>query len=306
MVNFIIKRLISMVFVLAGIVFVIYLLLYLSPGCPAMISFGLAVSPERLLSRQYEWGLLDPFIVQYGRFMRGLILYQDLGTSLRGNIPVRDLIVARLPFTIRLAVSGMLIAIIIGIPVGIIAAVKPNSIFATVTTVSTVIAFSIPQFIIAAVMEVLFADWWRSLVVGTWQYMLIPSIAVGVGVAAGIARMTRSSMLDVMNKEYIRTCRAKGQKEIKVVMDHAFKNALIPIVTVIGFQFGILLGGVILTEFIFRIPGIGSLMLNSLWTRDFPIVLGVALVISLMFSVVNLLVDISYAFIDPRIRNQYK
>ena len=306
MIKYIIKRLVSMIFVLLGVTFVIYLLLYLTPGCPAMISFGITVSPERLLARQYEWGLLDPFIVQYGRFLRGLIFHQDLGLSLHARIPVSDLVAFHFPFTLQLAVSGMLLSILMGIPVGIIAAVKPKSIFATITSISTVLLFSIPQFILAAILEEVFSEWWLVIRPGMWQYMIVPSFAVAIGLAAGIAKMTRSSMLDVLNQEYIRTSRAKGQKESVVIMKHAFKNALIPIVTVIGFQFGLLLGGVMITEVIFRIPGLGSMMIHALWRRDFPILLGGVLVVSLIFSIVNLLVDISYAFIDPRVKGQYK
>lgn len=254
-------------------------------------------------------GLDQPFLVQYGNYIKNLVLHFNIGTSYVTKQPVMTEIMSAAPSTLKLALSSMIVAVLIGIPVGVISAVKQYSIFDTVTMIFALIGISMPVFWLGLLLIILFAvklQWLPAAGYSGFKYMILPAIALGAQSVSVFARMTRSSMLEVIRQDYIRTVRAKGQKEIVVILGHALRNALIPIITILGLQFGGLLGGAVLTESIFSIPGIGRLMVDSINMRDYPVVQGGVIFIAIGFSIVNLLVDLMYAYVDPRIKSQYR
>lgn len=311
--KFIFRRLLLLIPVMLGVSFIIFSMMHFTPGCPARIVLGETASFEAIEQLRGEMGLNDPFIVQYGRWLGNLVIHQDVGTSIRTNRSVTDEIFDRLPATLQLAGASVVVAVALGVPIGIISATKQYSIFDTVSMFFALLGVSMPNFWQGMLLIVVFAVNLRWLPSGglpggaqNFRYLILPAITLGTSSAAVIARMTRSSMLEVIRQDYIKTARAKGQTERVITNKHALKNALIPIVTVVGLSFGGLLAGAVITETIFNIPGVGRLMVDSITARDFPIVQGGVLFIALMFSVVNLGVDILYAFVDPRIKSQYK
>ena len=307
--KFVIKRLLMLIPVLLGVMFVVFVLGHFTPGDPARIMLGEAASPEAVAQLRYELGLEDPFLVQYFRFIFNAI-QGDFGTSYRPpHRPVFTEVFAAFPNTLQLAAMGVVLAIIIGIPLGIISAIKQYTPFDFGATFFGLLGVSIPNFWLGMMMIMFFSVSLQVLPATGFTYPLqwiMPTIAIGTGSAAIIMRMTRSSMLECIRQDYIRTARAKGQKESVVIFKHALRNALIPVATVAGLQFGFLLGGAILTETIFAIPGLGRLLVSSIFNRDFAVVRGGVVLIAVSFTVVNLAVDMLYAFIDPRIRSQYK
>src|SRR5699024_9681793 len=233
----------------------------------------------------------------------------DFGRSYATNKPVFDEILSRFPSTLKLTIAGMIVAVVIAIPIGIISATKQYSIMDNLTMVFALLGVSMPNFWLGLMLILLFSvklGWLPSGGNAGFASLVLPAITLGTGVAGIITRMTRSSMLEVVRQDYIRTARAKGVKENKVINRHALKNALIPIVTIIGLQFGNLLGGAVLTETIFSWPGVGRFMVDAIKTRDTPAVLGSVVFLSVAFSIVNLFVDILYGYLDPRIKSQYK
>ena len=309
MYKYIAKRLVMLIPVMLGVSFIVFTLMYLTPGDPAKIMLGESAPKEEVAKLREELGLDDPFLVRYVRYVKDAVVHQDIGRSYTTKRPVTDEIMSRFPSTLKLAGLGVLLAIAIGIPTGIISATKQYSIFDQVSMVAALIGVSMPNFWQGLMLILLFSvklGWLPASGFTSLKHMVLPAITIGTSSAATITRMTRSSMLEVVRQDYIRTARAKGQVESVVINSHALKNALIPILTVIGLQFGGLLGGAVLTESIFSIPGVGRLMVDSIKSRDFPIVQGGVLFIAITFSVINLLVDILYAFVDPRIKSQYK
>ncbi|WP_350343478.1 nickel ABC transporter permease [Proteinivorax tanatarense] len=309
MLKYIGRRLLMLLPVLLGVSFIVFTLMYITPGNPAAIVLGEQATQREIEQLEEQMGLNDPFIVQYGRFVTGIVFEQDFGRSYQTNTPVLEAILSRFPNTLTLAALGVLVAVAIGIPVGIISATKQYSLFDNVAMVFALLGVSMPNFWQGMLLILIF-----SVHLGMFppsgfsspMHMVLPALALGTSSAAMITRMTRSSMLEVIKQDYIRTARAKGQKESVVIYRHALKNALIPVVTVVGLQFGYLLGGAVLTETVFSINGVGRLMVDSINMRDFPMVQGGVLFIALTFSLINLFVDILYAFIDPRIKAQYK
>ncbi|MCL2234885.1 MAG: ABC transporter permease [Defluviitaleaceae bacterium] len=306
--KFILKRFLMLIPVLLGLVFILFTILHFAPGDPAMVIGGEAATEERLQEIREEFGLLDPFIVQFGNYMWGIIRL-DFGVSWITNNSVGEEIFARFPNTIQLAAMGVTLGLLLGIPLGILSATKQYSALDTGATVFGLLGVSIPNFWLGLMMIMFFSvtlGWLPPTGFGEPIQWIMPTVAIGTGSMAIIMRMTRSSMLECIRQDYIRTARAKGQKERIVIFRHALKNALIPVTTVAGLNFGFLLGGAVLTETIFAIPGIGSLAVSAIQARDRPVILGGVLLFAVTFSVVNLLVDILYAFIDPRIRSQYR
>lgn len=309
MLKYIIRRILMLIPVLLGVAFIVFLLLYITPGDPARIILGDQAPEETVLQLREEMGLNDPFLVQFGRYVFNLVVNQDIGKSYVTKQPVIDEILAVFPATLRLAASAVLLALVIGIPFGIISAIKQYSIFDSVTMVFALIGISMPVFWLGLLLILLFSvklSWLPSSGYDSISQMILPAVALGAQSVAIITRMTRSSMLEVIRMDYVRTARSKGQSENKVILKHALGNALIPIITITGLQFGRLLGGAVLTESIFSIPGIGRLMVESIKMRDFPVVQGGVLLVAVSFSLVNLLVDLLYAYVDPRIKSQYK
>lgn len=297
-----------MIPVLIGVTFIVFTLMYITPGDPARIILGDSAPQSSVVQLRKQMGLDKPFLVRYGNYLKDLIVKHDIGTSYVTRRPVLKDISDCFPATLKLAALSMVFAILLGIPIGIISAVKQYSVFDTLSMIFALIGISMPVFWLGLILILVFSvklHWLPASGFSSIKYMILPAISLGAQSVAIITRMTRSSMLEVIRQDYIRTARAKGQKESVVVLRHAFGNALIPIITTIGLQFGGLLGGAVLTETVFAIPGLGRLMVDSINMRDFPVVQGGVLIIAIAFSVVNLLVDLLYAFVDPRIKSQY-
>ncbi len=307
--RYIFKRLLSLIPVLIGVAFVVFTLLFLTPGDPARLVLGEQVSEEAVQQFRESEGLNDPFYLQFGRYIYKAVVHQDIGSSYVTKRPVAREISAAFPSTFMLAIFAVVLAVGIGIPCGIISAVKQYSFVDTLTMLFAMLGISTPVFWLGLLLVLFFSvhlGWFPSSGFDTPRAMVLPSVALSVNSLAVITRMTRSSMLEVIRQDYIRTARAKGQKESRVIWSHALPNALIPIITVAGLQFGNLLGGALLTESIFSIPGVGRLMVDSIKMRDYPTVQGGVLFIAFSVSLVNLLVDLLYAYVDPRIKAQHK
>jgi peptide/nickel transport system permease protein len=309
MIRFVIRRLLMLIPVLIGVAFVIFLLLYLTPGDPARIILGTQSTPEAVKALRAEMKLDDPFMVQFGRYLFNVFLRGDLGRTYVTKAPVTREIISAFPQTLKLAFWSILLLVIVGIPVGIISAIKQYSWLDNLVMLLAMIATAMPVFWLGLLLILLFSvnlGWFPSSGFDTPWHMVLPCVAVATPSMAVIVRMTRSSMLEVIRQDYIRTARAKGQKESVVIRRHALMNALIPIVTTVGLQFGATLGGAVLTESVFSIHGVGRLMVDGIKMRDYPLVQGGVLYTAFAFSVVNLFVDILYAWIDPRIKAQYQ
>ncbi|MBQ9925073.1 MAG: ABC transporter permease [Clostridia bacterium] len=306
--KFIAKRLVAMIPVLLGVTLVIYLILNMAPGDPAKVILGEQATPEQIAELREEMGLNDPVLVQYARYIFNLV-QGDMGESYNSGLKCNVEIFARFPNTLRLTICAISLAVILALPIGIVAAVKQNSIFDGVSMFIALIGLSMPVFWLGLLLILFFSlrlGWFPSSGAEGWKSLVLPTVTLGFQQMASIARVTRSSMLEVIRADYIRTARAKGVAESKVITKHALKNALIPTVTVVGLQFGGMLGGSVMTESVYAWPGVGRLMVQSINKRDIPMVLGCVIMFSVTSSVVNLLVDVLYGFIDPRIKSQYK
>lgn len=308
MIKYVFRRIALLVPVIIGVTFIVFTLMYITPGDPAKIILGESAPEASVQQLRTEMGLDKPYLVQYGNYLKNLFIHQDIGKSYVTKRPVMNEIMDCFPATLKLALLSMAFAIILGIPIGIISAIKQYSLFDTISMIFALIGISMPVFWFGLLLILLFSvklHWLPASGFSSIKYMILPAIALGAQSVAIITRMTRSSMLEVIRQDYIRTVRAKGQKEAVVVLRHALGNALIPIITIIGLQFGGLLGGAVLTESIFSIPGVGRLMVDAIKMRDFPVVQGGVLFVAIAFSIVNLLVDLLYAYVDPRIKSQY-
>jgi len=305
--KFIIKRLLMLIPVLLGVMFVVFALGHFAPGDPARTILGEGTSDEAIHQLREQMGLNDPFLVQYFNFLIKAVQL-DFGQSYQTQRDVFTEIFARFPNTMQLAAMGVVLAVVLGIPLGILSAVKQYSVFDFGATFFGLFWVSIPNFWLGMMMIILFTvtlQWLPATGFNEPLQWIMPTIAIGTNSLAIVMRMTRSSMLECIRQDYIRTARAKGQKEGVVIFKHALRNALIPVTTTVGMQFGFLLGGAVLTETIFAIPGLGAFLVSAILNRDFAIVRGGVILIALTFTVVNLAVDILYSFIDPRIRSQY-
>ena len=307
MLKFTMKRLVYLVLVLVGVSFLVFLLLYMTPGDPVRMMLGESATPEAQAELRLELGLDDPFLVQYGRYIKNIVVHQDLGTSYSTRRPVLDEIMTVFPNTVKLATAAIIVAVILGTFLGIVSAVKQNSLLDNAVMVLALIGTSAPIFWIGILMIILFSvnlGWLPPSGFGSFKQLIMPALALGMQSTAVVARMTRSSMLEVIRQDFVKTARAKGQKESVVIMKHVFRNALIPVITVVGLQFGTLLGGAMLTEVVFSIPGVGRLMIEAIKQRDFPIVQGSVLFVAACFSLVNLAVDLLYAVVDPKVSKE--
>ena len=354
--QFLLRRLLLIIPVMVGIIFVTFVIVHAIPGDPCSVMLGEHASQAVCDAFKERYGLNDNIIVQFGRYA-GQLLTGDLGTSIKYSRPVGDILLERMPMTLELAIAATLFATLIGIPLGIISAYRHNSAIDAGTMAIANLGVSMPVFWLGLLLAAFFgvalkgtffqlptsgrltpgvtipplATAWHlqdlqglskgvvtflsnmvtfnAVVTGNWtvygdavKHLILPAIALGTIPLAIIARITRSSMLDVLGLDYIRTARAKGVNEKSVVLKHAMRNAMLPLVTIIGLQFATLLGGAVLTESVFGLPGMGKFLIDSIFTRDYPVVQGFTLVIALMFVFVNLIVDISYAYLDPRVR----
>jgi peptide/nickel transport system permease protein len=309
---YIVRRILATIPVMAVVAIFVFALLYLSPGDPAAIIAGDTATVDDILRIRAKLGLDQPVYIQFGEWVWRL-MHGDLGISIFTNLPVAKLIQQRLEPTVALSVATLIVSIAVAIPMGVLAAWKAGSWIDRVVMVFAVLGFSVPVFVLAYILIFVFAIWadilpvqgYVSITSGLWPFLshiILPSAALGMIFAALIARITRASMLDVLAQDYIRTAQAKGLSNQQVLIGHALKNAAVPIVTIIGIGVALLIGGVVVTETVFAIPGLGRLTVDAILRRDYPIIQGIILVFSGAYVLVNLLVDLSYTLIDPRIR----
>lgn len=332
--SYVLRRLLGLVPVLFGITLLVFLFLQLIPGDPAQAILGERGTPEQLAALREKLGLNKPLYVQYLTFVKN-ILTGDLGTSAVSTIPVAEELKRRWPATFELALAATLVAVVFGIPVGILAAVRKNSLLDTLSMSLSLVGVSMPVFWLGLLLVYFFAvnlHWLPTggrlstdlaidfrpitgflvldgmlalkpeVLMDALRHLVLPALTLGTIPLAILTRITRSAMLEVLSQDYVRTARAKGLAERQVILKHALKNALLPVVTIVGLQFGTLLGGAILTETIFSWPGIGSYIYEGILNRDYPVVQAGVLVVATVFVLVNLLVDLSYALLDPRIQ----
>jgi ABC-type dipeptide/oligopeptide/nickel transport system permease component len=305
MTRYIIQRLLLALPVLLGVSFGVFLMVQFVPGDPATVLAGDAASPQMIAALRQELGLDQPIPVQYLRFLERLVLHGSLGNSTRTQREVLIEIADRFPYTLLLTLSAVIVSTVVGVLLGIFAAINHGRAGDFVTMMLAVIGLSVPSFWIALLMIMLFAlnlHWLPVTGAASWQNLIMPTVTLSLHSASVKARVARASMLEVMGQEYVRTARAKGLREKTVIVGHALKNALIPIVTLIGLQFGGLLGGAFITETIFGWPGVGRLAVQSIFNRDFPVIQGTVLLVAVAYLASNLIVDIVYGWLDPRIR----
>jgi peptide/nickel transport system permease protein len=303
MLMFILRRLIQTIPVVIGVTFVVFFIMQLVPGDPAVLLAGEGASKETVNAIREQLGLNRPLFVQYFDYLLN-VFQGDFGTSLKNSQPVLDEIMVRLPITMELAFFSILITIVLGMAAGIISAVKPYSLTDTSVMLVALLGISLPSFWFGLMMMYFFSVKLQILPVAGWDsilHVILPAFTLGAGGAAIVARMTRSSMLEVIRQDYIRTARAKGLREHVIIYKHALRNALIPVITVVGLQFGALLGGTVLVESIFAINGLGRMIVDAIRMRDLPVVQGGVLSASLIFVIVNLFVDVFYRFFNKRI-----
>lgn len=304
MTRYIVRRVMIMLPVFLLVTIIIFSIVRVIPGDPAVELGGEFATAADIEVIRTSLGLDKPPVVQYFIFL-GKLFRGDLGFSFYSRAPVTELIMKRLPNTILLAVTAVFLATVIGLVVGILAAVKQYSFWDYASTVLVLFGMSVPVFWLGLMLMIVFSlylRWFPAIGAGSWRHLVLPAVSLTAHIMARTARMTRSSMLEVTRQDYIRTARAKGLLERVVILRHALKNALIPVVTVAGIQMAALLGGVVFIEAVFAWPGIGKLLVDAILRRDYPVVQGVILFISGSFLVMNLIVDISYAYLDPRIR----
>lgn len=336
MASYILRRLIQALPVFLGVTFVVFLLLYLTPGDPVelFLEKGGRASPEEIERLRQELGLDRPFLVQYGQFVLG-IFRGDLGRSIVHRRPVSQLIWERLPATVELTLVASSIALLVGIPSGVIAAVRRNTLFDATATLVSLAGVSLPGFWLGLILIVIFSVTLKifpaagrisfamdlapgtgfllldALLQGNWaafgdvlRHLILPALATCGGMMAMTMRLTRSSLLETLHQEYVQTARAKGAPERRVVLRHALRNALLPVVTAIALNLGALLGGNMVVEAVFGWPGLGRLTVEAVKTRDYPLVQGCVLVYALTYVILNLLADLSYAYLDPRVSHR--
>lgn len=309
MLKYIFKRILMMIPVLLGVLFLVFTMNEISPGDPAEMIAGDAASVEVVEQIREDLGLNKPFPVRFLNYTKNIVLHGDLGTSYKTKRPVLEEVMDRLPTTILLSLTSAAFAVILSIPIGIVSAIKQNTWIDNLLMVLALIGVAMPAFWQGLMTIILFSvklGWFPSYGFTTPAHWFMPVLTIGTGAMASLVRITRSSMLEVIRQDYIRTARAKGQTERKVIISHALRNSMIPIITAIAIQLGSMLGGAIVTETVFAIPGIGMLMIQSIKARDYPTIQGAVVVIAVMFSLLNLLVDIIYTFVDPRLKSIYQ
>ncbi len=307
--RYIIKRLLLMIPVVIMVAVLIFTIMYFTPGDPAIIILGPNASLEQLAAKRVELGIDQPYPVQLLNYLKNVFIRFDFGNSFINGRSVSAQIMERFPRTFMIATFSVLFSIAAGVPLGIIAAVNQYSWKDNASMFAALIAASMPGFWIAQMMSLLFAlklGWLPATGIDSWKCYILPVVANAIGGVAQMARQTRSSMLEVVREDYITTARSKGQVERKVIYHHALRNALIPIVTCAGGAFGFQLGGALVVETVFSIPGLGKYMMDAISMRDYPAIRGTVIFLAIAFSIVMLAVDILYAFIDPRIKGQYQ
>ncbi len=293
-----------MIPVLIGITFIIYTILALTPGDPAVAILGETATQEQIEELREEMGLNDFFVIRYFKYIFNAVR-GDFGTSYRTGLSVVSELMARLPYTFILAFFGVGLATIIGVPIGIVSAVKQYTLTDNVVTAVAMIMCSVPPFWLSLMLMMLFSlklGWFPSIGVDSWRNFVIPIVAMAIGNMATMIRMTRSMMLEVIREDYIRTARAKGASERTIILKHALRNAILPVVTQVGISFGFQLGGAMVCETVFSIPGLGNMIITAVRQKDIPMVMGAIIFVAAAISLVNLLMDVVYVWIDPRLK----
>jgi peptide/nickel transport system permease protein len=312
MLSYILRRILSTLPVMGIVALFVFSLLYIAPGDPAAVIAGDQASPADVERIRQGLGLDRPFLVQFGTWLWN-ILHGDLGTSIFTNLPVAKLIAQRIEPTFSLMAITLVLTILVAVPLGVVAAWKAGSWVDRTIMAFAVFAFSLPVFVVGYVLAYVFAlqfEWlpvqgYTPLAAGLWpwlQNLILPALALGSVYIALIARITRASMLEVLQQDYVRTARAKGLGQRNILFVHALKNAAVPIVTVIGIGIALLIGGAVVTESVFAIPGLGRLTIDAILRRDYPVIQGIVLLFSFLYVLVNLMVDVTYTLVDPRIR----
>lgn len=304
MTQYIARRLLASAVVVWGVVTLTFFLVRVLPGDPAALSLGVSADAETVANLRHAMGLDRPLIVQYVVFLRDAVR-GDFGESVYMSQPSTKLFLIKLPATIELAVAAMILSVLVAFPLGIYSALRANTLRDNLVSVFTLTAQSMPNFWVGIMLILVFSQTLRLLPTfgrGTWQQMVLPVIALALPMMALTARLVRTGMLDNLQEDYVRTARAKGLRQAVVVTGHIIKNMLIPVVTVLGLQFGSLLAGAVIVEIVFSWPGVGQLTVDGIMRRDYPVVAASVFFISFMFVLVNLAVDIAYAYLDPRIR----
>ncbi len=307
MFRYVLKRLLWMIPILIGVTLIVTILLELTPGDPARQLLGNFATEGEIQKLRAEMGLNKPLIVRYLNYMAG-VLRGDFGISYFTHESVTFEISRRFPYTLLLVVISMVLAILTGIPIGVYAATRQYTWKDNMSIVLSLFCVSMPSFWFALILVQIFSTklgWLPSLGIDSWKSWIMPAISGAIGYSATLARQTRSSMLEQIRQDYVVTARAKGQSERKVIYKHALKNALIPIIVIVGSVFGASLGGAVISETIYAIPGLGNYTLSALTSRDYPVVQGSVLFFAILYSLIILLIDIVFAFVDPRIKSQY-
>ena len=302
--SFLARRLALSIPVLLGVATLVFSLIHLIPGDPAQAMLGEAASQADIEALRQRLGLDRPLLAQYGRFLNGLV-HGDLGTSLRTGEPVAQQIRLRVPATMELAAAAMVVALGIAIPLGVLAAVRRGTAIDAASMTLALTGISVPNFWLGPLLAIVFAVQLQWLPVsgrGTWAHLVLPAVSLGAGLAAILARMTRATLLEELREPYVQAARARGVSPARAVLAHALRNGLIPVVTLLGLQFGNVLTGAVITETVFAWPGIGRLLIQSIGFRDYPVVQGCILFIATTYVLVNLATDLAYGAVDPRIR----
>ena len=304
MARFVTRRLVETALALLGTSVLVFIMIHLIPGDPALLMAGLEAGPEVVEQLRRKLGLDQPLYVQYGRFLFGAV-QGDLGTSIRTGYPVVEEVLERFPFTLGIAVGGTILATVVGVVSGVIASMFHNRFWDGFAMIVSLLAVSTPSYWLGLMLMLIFSlwlDWFPSIGIRTPAHYVLPILTLGAQSGGMISRMTRSAMLDVLGQDYVRAARARGQREHLVVVRHALKNALIPVISLVGLRFGNLLAGTVLVEAVFAIPGVGRLLVEAVLWRDYPMIQGTMLFVAAVFVIVNSGTDILYGVADPRIR----
>lgn len=305
--RYIAKRLLLLIPIILGVTFIVFSIMALTPGDPGTLILGQNAPKAAILKLNHQLGYDKPFLIRFVNYVANAVR-GDFGNSYRTSRPVFDEVFSRFPTTLALAVLGVVTSVLLGVPMGILSAVKQYSYLDLISTVFALVMSAIPGFWLGLMLIVLLSlklGWLPSSGIDSIACFVMPTITLGVPAAASILRLTRSTMLETIRQDYIRTARAKGAGESRIIWKHALKNALLPVITVVGMNFGSLLGGTILVESVFSMPGVGMLMLNAIRMKDIPQVMGTVIFLAVLFCIIMLIVDIVYAFIDPRLRSRY-
>jgi peptide/nickel transport system permease protein len=304
MLNYIVTKMFTAALVVLGVICLVFLLIHMVPGDPVDIMLGESARPADREAMRVALGLDKPVLVQLQNYLTGLMQF-DLGSSMHSRRPVTDILLERLPATVQLAVAALSVSILVAFPLGIIAAIRKDTPWDRGAMTFSLIGVSVPNFWMGPVLILVFSLWLGWFPVSGKNgiaSIVLPAVTLGTALAAILSRMVRSTLLEVLNEDYMRTARAKGLKESTVILKHGMRNALLPVITLLGLQLGVLLGGAVITETVFSWPGIGKLTIDSILKRDYPVVQACVLLISVSYVFVNVITDLVYAWVDPRIR----